>query len=107
MSSIFAKQRTKSLNSTIFRHLPKLRILKPDPQHQSKESIPPSLQNQNLKGSQKQRDILELLKDDPVMRIAYIQKFMIDDGLDDDSSLRSSTKRKDCALQDSQEPYDL
>ena len=57
--------------------------------------------------SRKQQDILELLKDDPVMRKTCIQKVMKEDGSDNDSSTGSSTKHKNCDIQDSQDPYDL
>jgi len=58
--------------------------------------------------TQKQKDLLEALKNEPSLRKAYLQKLI---GKDSDASDRvisiaSTTKSKSYDLQDSQDPYD-
>lgn len=58
--------------------------------------------------TQKQRDILKVLKDDPAMRQIFLQKLIDNDNLDDNStSAEFATKPRIADLQDSQNPYDL
>ena len=60
--------------------------------------------------SQKAKDILEFLKDDPHMRQIVLQKIINkkDDSDDDEVSTRASnTKPKNALHKDSQDPYDL
>jgi len=60
--------------------------------------------------SQKERDLLEYLKDDPSMKQIVLQKILDKQGnLDDDtvSSAASSSPPKPEDLQDSQDPYEL
>jgi len=89
-----------------------------------KEAIGPSTPQKNasrttstkarVKGlSQKEKEILELLKNDPNMRQTFLQKILerIDDSDDETiDSATSSTKpqpQKHDDYQDSQDPYDL
>ena len=58
--------------------------------------------------SQKEREILELLKDDPGMRQIFLQKILDKANDSDDetvSSAASSTKPNQQDYQDSQDPY--
>ena len=58
--------------------------------------------------TQKQRDILEVLKDDPAIRQIFLQNLLDNDVTDDNSSsAKSATEPKIEDLQDSQDPYDL
>jgi len=55
--------------------------------------------------TQKQRDILEVLNDDPTMRQIFLQKLLDNDDSDDiSSSAESATKPKIEDPQDSQDP---
>ena len=55
--------------------------------------------------TQKQRDILEVLKDDPAIRQIFLQKLLDNDDSDDiSSSAESATKPKIEDPQDSQDP---
>jgi len=58
--------------------------------------------------TQKQWDILKVLKDDPPIRQIFLQK-LPDNGDSDDksSSTESAAKTRIEDLQDSQDPYDL
>jgi len=70
----------------------------------------------NSKGSshsngltQRQKDLLEALIDEPAVRKAYLQKLMNDDNASDVSdkgSSSASTIKPTCHLQDSQDPYE-
>jgi len=52
--------------------------------------------------------ILEVLKDDPAVRQIFLQKLLDNEGSSDDSSLvELATKSRICALQDSEDPYNL
>ena len=60
--------------------------------------------------SQKERDLLEYLNDDPSMKQIVLQKILDKQGDSDDdtiSSAASSSPPKPEDLQDSQDPYDL
>ena len=58
--------------------------------------------------TQKQKDILEVLKDDPGIRQIFLQKLLDNDVTNDNSSsAESATKPIIEDLQDSQDPYDL
>lgn len=58
--------------------------------------------------TQKQWDILKVLKDDPAMRQIFLQKLIDNGNLDDNStSAESATKPRIADLLDSRNPYDL
>jgi len=60
--------------------------------------------------SQKERDLLEYLKDDPSMKQIVLQKILDKQGNSDDetvSSAASSSPPKPEDFQDSQDPYEL
>ena len=58
--------------------------------------------------TQKQRDILEVLKDDPAIGQIFLQNLLDNDVTgDNSSSVESATKPRIEDLQDSQGPYDL
>jgi len=110
MWSICAKPIQRSSHSTIFT------ILKSNPrlllQHlQKRKALPhPPSPRQGL--TQKERDLLEYLKDDPTMRQVVLQKIMDKKGNSNDdetvsSAASSSPKPGDPCLQDSQDPYEL
>ena len=71
---------------------------------------PPQVPKCSSKGlTQRQKDLLEALKDEPLLQKAYLQKLMNEDSTasDNASSPASTTKPKICDLQDSQDPYDI
>ena len=76
-----------------------------------RDSSSSSTKTQSKGLSQKEQDIVELLKDDPAMRQVFLQKIMDNKDDDDDdeptSSVGSSTKLGPCDYQDSQDPFDL
>ena len=58
--------------------------------------------------TQKQRGILEVLKDGPTMRQIFLEELLDNDGSNDNSSsTESATKPRIEDLQDSQHCYDL
>ena len=60
--------------------------------------------------TQRQKDLLEALKDEPTLRKAYLQKLMNEDDASDDSvkaSSLASTTKPACDLQDSLHPYEF
>ena len=58
--------------------------------------------------TQKQRDILEVLKDDPAIKQIFLWKLLDIDVTDDNSSwAESASKPRIEGSQDSQDPYDL
>jgi len=60
--------------------------------------------------TQKEKDVLEYLKDDPPMRQIFLQKILAktDDSDDDEvSSTASNNARRNDIYQDSQDPYDM
>ena len=71
--------------------------------------VPSSSTKSKSKGlTQKQRDILEVLKDDPAIRQIFLQNLHDNVVTDDNSSsAESTTKPRIEDLQDSQDPYDL
>ena len=84
------------------------------PSTPQKNASPTTLTKARVKGlSQKEKEILELLKDDPNMRQIFLQKILdrIDDSDDETiDSATSSTRpqpQKCDDYQDSQDPYDL
>ena len=75
---------------------------------QKKESPSTSTEARAQGLSQKEKDILEFLKDDPPMLQIFLQKILDkkDDSEDDEvSSTASNTKPKNDIYQDSQDPY--
>jgi len=60
--------------------------------------------------TQKQKDLLEALKDEPALQKAYLRKLMNDDNDSDDNDKAissASTTKPTCNLQDSQDPYEF
>ena len=77
-----------------------------------KESSSSSTKSKTKGLTQKERDLLEYLKDDPTMRQIVLQKILYKKGdSDDDETVSlvasSSPKPGDPCLQDSQDPYEL
>ena len=79
------------------------------PSTATKTKVSSSSTKSKCKGlTQKQRDILEVLKDDPAIRQIFFEKLLDNDVADDNSSsAESATKPIIEDLQDSQDPYDL
>ena len=78
----------------------------PSTPQKKKKSPASSSKNKGL--SQKEKDVLEFLKDDPEMRKIFLQKILdkANDSDDDASSTASNNKKHDM-YQDSQDPYDM
>ena len=76
---------------------------------QKKESSSSSTKAKRKGLSQKEKEVLEYLKDDPAMRQIFLQKILDKaDDSDDASSTASNHKNKpDDLYQDSQDPYDM
>ena len=76
---------------------------------QKKESSSSSTKAKQKGLSQKEKEVLEYLKDDPAMRQIFLQKILDKaDDSDDASSTASNPKNKiDDLYQDSQDPYDM
>jgi hypothetical protein len=77
---------------------------------QKKKESPDSSSRRKNKGlSQKEKDVLEFLKDDPAMRQIFLQKILdkANDSDDEVSSTASNVKQNDDMYQDSQDPYDM
>ena len=75
-----------------------------------KESPSLSTKAKNKGLTQKEKDVLEYLKDDPPMRQIFLQKILAkaDDSEDDEaSSTASNNARRNDIYQDSQDPYDM
>jgi len=67
-----------------------------------------STKSKSKEVTQKQGDILEVLKGDPAMRQVFLQKLLDNDDSDDNSSLaESATKLRIKNLEDSHDPCNL
>ena len=67
-----------------------------------------STKSKSKRLTQKQRDILDVLKDDPTIKQIFWQKLLDNDvTYDNSSSTESATKPRIEDLKDSQHPYDL
>ena len=78
----------------------------PSTPQKKKESPASSSKNKGL--SQKEKDVLEFLKDDPEMRKIFPQKILDKaNDFDDDASSTASNNKKHNMYQDSQDPYDM
>ena len=76
---------------------------------QKKKESPASSSRKKDKGlSQKEKDVLEFLKDDPAMRQIFLQKILDKaNNSDDEVSSTASNVKQDDMYQDSQDPYDM
>ena len=73
-----------------------------------KKQVSPSSSKSKNKGlSQKEREVLEYLKDDPDMRQIFLQKILDKASSDDEASSTASNVQQNDIYQDSQDPYDV
>ena len=72
-----------------------------------KKESPASSKSRNKGLSQKEREVLEYLKDDPEMRQIFLQKILDKASSDDDASSKESNVKQYDMYQDSQNPYDI
>ena len=72
-----------------------------------KKESPASSKSRNKGLSQKEREVLEYLKDDPEMRQIFLQKILDKACSDDEASSTASNVQQNDIYQDSQDPYDV
>ena len=77
------------------------------PSTPKKHDSPASSKSKGKGLSQKEREVLEYLKDDPDIRQSILQKILDKASSDDEASSTASNVKQHDMYQDSQDPYDM